>query len=190
MAQWIGVQDKTIPATEEQDWLASAVAAHARHLYGIAYRVLRNAPDAEDCVQEALLRAWRYRKRQEIVNEAAWLARITWRTALDGRNRRTDLPLEEADVNSALRSSGQTPEKSAADQQMLARVEQMIGALPRKLRDPLILSVWGEMDASEIATVLNTSPASVRSRLLRARRQLKEKLLWQAFRREKHEQEG
>lgn len=179
MTRGIEVHDETAPATEAQDWLALAAVTHARRLYGIAYRVLRNAPDAEDCVQEALLRAWRYRKRQEIANEAAWLARITWRTALDRKGRRTAFCLEEVDGDSRLRSSGQTPEESAADREMLARVEQMIAALPRKLRDPLILSVWGEMDASEIAAVLELSPASVRSRLLRARRQLKDRLLQQ-----------
>jgi RNA polymerase sigma-70 factor (ECF subfamily) len=60
--------------------------------------------------------------------------------------------------------------------QVGAVLEKLIGALPEKLRAPLILSAIDEMSPREIAATLNINEGAVRSRVFRARQILKEKL--------------
>jgi RNA polymerase sigma-70 factor (ECF subfamily) len=60
--------------------------------------------------------------------------------------------------------------------QSSATLERLIGALPDKLREPLILSTLEEMSPREVAATLGINEAAVRSRVFRARQILKEKL--------------
>src|SRR5512147_1606632 len=61
----------------------SVVHEHARLVFKVAYSVVRNVEDAEDCVQETFLRAYRSGDLPEINDPKAWLARIAWRVAID-----------------------------------------------------------------------------------------------------------
>lgn len=161
----------TEPASDAE-WEATLMA-HARRLYHIAYGVLRHHADAEDAVQEALQRAWRYRARgSRIENPAAWLARIVWRTALTRRRRTPTVPLDEIEP---LPASGASVEELTTRREMQQLIETMLQRLPRKLREPLLLSTVEELSNTEIAYVLGISEAAVRGRCLRARRLLQQK---------------
>ncbi|HVB39945.1 MAG TPA: sigma-70 family RNA polymerase sigma factor [Terriglobales bacterium] len=163
-------------AASDRCW-EDALCAHTRLLYRIAYSVLRNHADAEDAVQETLHRAWRYRARFErIENPVAWLSRIAWRTAQDRRRHSPTVPLEDLDGLRQQRASGASADDLAAHHQMKRLVDELIRHLPRKLREPLLLSTVDELTVIEIAYMLRISPAAVRSRCLRARRLLREKL--------------
>lgn len=162
--------------TESETWEA-AVWVHARMLYRIAYAVLRNHHDAEDAVQETLQRAWRYRSRfAQVENPAAWLARIAWRVAKARRPRPGMVSVEELNAISELRASGISAEQLAQQKQMKALADQMIRHLPKKLRQPLLLSTVEELSAREVGQILGIPEASVRTRCLRARRLLRDKL--------------
>jgi RNA polymerase sigma-70 factor (ECF subfamily) len=160
------------------DEFEDAVRAHARHVYQVAYSVLRNHHDAEDAAQEAFLRLLKQRKRwAEIHNSRAWLARTAWRLALDRRRRDPEVALEEAvDTVSKLRAQGKSAEEVAAHAEMRALLDHLIAALPRELRDALTLSTVEEMTSTEISEVLGIPEGSVRRRLMRARELLREKL--------------
>ncbi len=162
--------------TESEAWEA-AVWAHAGMLYRIAYAVLRNHHDAEDAAQETLQRAWRYRGRLAAVeNPAAWLARIAWRVANARRPRLGMVSVEELNAISELRASGASAEQLAERREMKQMADQFIRHLPKKLRQPLLLSTVEELSAREIGKILGIPEASVRTRCLRARRLLREKL--------------
>lgn len=170
----MAVQPATL--TEPEAWEAT-VWMHARMLYRIAYAVLRNHHDAEDAVQETLQRAWRYRSRfAEVENPAAWLARIAWRVAKARRPRPGMVSVEELSAIAELRASGASAEQLAAQRQMKDLADQLIRHLPKKLRQPLLLSTVEELPAKEIGKILGIPEASVRTRCLRARRLLREKL--------------
>jgi RNA polymerase sigma-70 factor (ECF subfamily) len=157
------------------------VNEHASLVYRLAYSVLRNHHDAEDAVQECFLRVWKWRDRlHQVRNRKTWLARIAWTSALDRRARR---PLF-AGVDDA---SGENPLESLPDcrlnqdeqlavDQMRRLLELMIVTLPDELRQPLELSTVQELNSTEIAEIMDIPESSVRTRLLRARRLLKEKL--------------
>jgi len=160
------------------DEFEAVVRDHSRLVYRIAYSVLRNHHDAEDATQETFMRCLRWWKRLDPVrNRRAWLARTAWRVALDRRPRFQQVSLDDAATTiESLHATGAGADEIAANQQMEALVERLIAALPRELREPLALSTVDELTSPEIAAVLGIPEGSVRTRLMRARQVLKEKL--------------
>ena len=158
--------------------LESVVRQHARFVYQIAYLLLRNHHDAEDATQETFVRVWRYRKRlPEVLDRKAWLARIAWRVALDRRKNAAEISLADAaEAVLNLYASGESAEKIASDKQMAVLLDQLIATLPGKSRDPMLLSLNQELSHVEISKVLSIPESSVRTRLFRARRILRQKL--------------
>lgn len=158
--------------------LEAFVRRHARFVYQIAYAVLRNHHDAEDATQETFVRVMRnWRRLPEVRDERAWLARVAWRTALGHRKAAPEIPLDEAAAAVLnLCAAGGDAEQIAGDKQMAALLGEMITLLPRKLRDPLQLSLSAELSSAEIGQVLSIPEGSVRSRLFQARRLLRRKL--------------
>ncbi len=155
--------------------LEGLVREHSRLVFKVAYAALHSIHDAEDVVQEVFLRVLRRQNRLgEVADMRAWLARIAWNVANDRRRgtRETDVLEEVAEP----RSPAASPEHSAERQQMAEAVGRMIAALPRELRDPLVLSAVEEMAGGEIAAVLGIPESAVRSRVFRARQILKERL--------------
>jgi RNA polymerase sigma-70 factor (ECF subfamily) len=173
------VLSESIPiAGAAGDELEVAVREHARFVYRVAYAVLRNHHDAEDAAQEAFFRFWRRRKHWPgIRDRRAWLARTAWRVALDRRKRASEVSLEEAaEAVRQLRAGGSSADEIAAQAQMHGLLERLIATLPQELRDALVLSTVEEMTSAEISEVLSIPEGSVRTRLLRARGLLREKL--------------
>jgi RNA polymerase sigma-70 factor (ECF subfamily) len=178
VAEQAFVSEAVMMATE--DALESAVREHARLVYRIAYSALRNHHDAEDAAQETFVRVLRYKKKLEGVRDPkTWLARIAWRVAVERSRKRPEISMSEAETASAvveIRSQLASAEESTLGNEMAALLASLITALPDPLRDALRLSTIEELSPSEVAGVLGTSEASVRSRLFRARQILKEKL--------------
>jgi RNA polymerase sigma-70 factor (ECF subfamily) len=162
------------------------VAQHTTMLFRIAYSILRNHHDAEDAVQECFLRVLKYGKNlAEVRNTKTWLARIAWTVALDKRKPRGAAPrnlLSLDDEQSGqklleqLQTSGLAPDAQLVREQSRRLLEQLIPTLPEDLRHPLELSTVQELNSTEIGEVLNIPENSVRTRLMRARQMLKEKL--------------
>jgi len=168
-------------ARGEDEAVENLVKEHARFVYRIAYAVLRSHHDAEDAAQETFLRVLRYGRRLAAVeNQKMWLARIAWHVAIDrskSRRRTRELTIENSD-----RAFDDVPGTDASADEALERaqigatVERLISGLPKKLREPLVLSTIREMSPREVGAVLGISEAAVRSRVFRARQILKEKL--------------
>ena len=161
-----------------RDEFEATVREQARLVYKIAYSVLRNHHDAEDVAQETFLRFLRQRKRwAEIRDRRAWLAAVAWRVALDRKRLPAEVRLEEtAEVVSKLRADGAAVDEIAASRQMMSLLERLVSSLPLDLREALILSATEELTSVEISEVLGIPEGSVRTRLLRAREILREKL--------------
>jgi RNA polymerase sigma-70 factor (ECF subfamily) len=161
--------------------LAALVREHSRLVYRIAYAVLRGHHDAEDATQETFIRVLRYSSKLAAVEDPkTWLARIAWRVAVDRnrqRGRTREVALEDPEKPLPETASTDVPaDETMHGAQLSAALERMIGALPKKLREPLILSTIEEMSLKEVAATLDINEAAVRSRVFRARQILREKL--------------
>ncbi len=162
-------------ARTEEDQLELAVREHAQVVFRIAYSVLRNHHDAEDATQETFLRAMRARRKLTSVDDPQrWLARIAWRVAVEKKRKAPPVPLEE--VADRLESNDAPADEAMIDRQIAQLLEQMIPALPRRLRDVVTLSTVRTLSSTDVAAALKISEAAVRSRLFRARQILRAKL--------------
>jgi RNA polymerase sigma-70 factor, ECF subfamily len=165
----------------QDEALEGLVRQHAQLVYRIGYAALRSHHDAEDVTQETFLRVLRYsHKLASVENHKIWLARIAWRVAVERNRRRRstqEIPLEDPEKPILELPSLEAPADEALHSwQVGAQLERLIAALPKKLREPLILSAVKEMSPREVAATLGINEAAVRSRVFRARQVLKEKL--------------
>ena len=156
----------------EEATLAALVSQYAGTLYRVAFSVLRNPADAEDAVQEAFLRVLRHRDSLgEVRDQRVWLIRIVWNIVLDRKRRAKTRPETDdvAELARVLPSGGLTAEQIASAAQHHAHVLACVEQLPAKERQVIMLSAFEELTSVEIASVLNITESSVRSRLFRAR---------------------
>jgi len=151
-----------------QDGFAALVRRQSRLVFRVAYAVLRNRADAEDVAQEVFWKLHRTGAWRAIDDEPAFLARATWRMAVDRRPRRAFAPVPELPVASH--------EQNVLDDDLHTLVHRLIDELPDELRLVLALTAVQELNSRQIAELLATPEGTVRTRLARARQVLKEKL--------------
>ena len=131
--------------------------------YRVAVSILRRQQDAEDAVQQALLKAWSARRKAWKDCEQAWVMRIVINECRNiQRYRMRVTPVEVM------------PEAPASVPDIALRMA--IDALPEALRLPLLLKYMESMSEKEVARALGLSVPSVKSRLMRARRALRKEL--------------
>lgn len=158
--------------------LASGV--HRAELTAYCRRMLGSSFDAEDAVQETLLRAWRASGRFEgRAPLRAWLYRIARNVCLDALGHAARQPIPVEDVPQHVDACGD-PNPSDPCDRALARerlrlaIVAAIASLPPKQRAVLLLRDVLSWRASEVAELLATTPAGVNSALQRARATLEE----------------
>ncbi len=161
---------------------------HLDALYGTAYRLARNPRDAEDLVQEALMRAYRFWDTfEKDSNCKAWLLRILTNTFINEyqRKRRQREVLdaataEQSATDGVLAHEGAQAQKSP-EGMMLERsvsddVQRALDALPADFRTAVVLCDVDGLAYKEIAEVMDCPVGTVMSRLFRGRRLLQQSL--------------
>jgi RNA polymerase sigma-70 factor (ECF subfamily) len=166
---------------EAASTVEALVADYTGMVFRIAFSILRNHHDAEDATQECFLRVVKFKKLHKVRNVKTWLARVAWTAALDKRRSAREMAsLDEETLGvtllESLRDAAPAADDRMAGRQMQELLERLIAGLPEDLRYPLELSTVQELNSAEIAEVMEIPEASVRTRLFRARKQLKEKL--------------
>lgn len=156
---------------------AALVERNSARMFRVAYSMLRNAHDAEDAVQEAFLKLYRTDGWRRMENERAFLARTVWRVALDrAASHKTAEDVAGPEIAGLeIASTGATPEESAAGIDERELLRQMIECLPEELRRPLVLSAIEEMTSGEVAEILGIPEGTVRTRVMRAKAELKKR---------------
>ncbi len=147
-------------------------------LYSAALYVLRNEQDAEDVIQEAFLRLWKFPGRIESGKIPAWLRRVVHNLCIDQtRRRKTQAKHLGRPDPYALECLAAGPERrpdelSAEQDELLAAME----ALAPETRSILVMHYFQGMKLVEIAEVLDLNPSTVKVRIHRARRSLRREL--------------
>ena len=169
--------ESTLSCTIAADFEA-LVQAHARFLFKVAYAVLRNPEDAEDVVQETFFRAYRSGEAGKVDRVRAWLARIAWRLAIDRVRQRNGNGRKMASGESMelLPAGHPGAEEWLIQREKIAILNRLLAALSRDLREVLQLSTVEGMTSAEVAELLGIPESSVRDRLSRARKLMKQKL--------------
>lgn len=183
---------------DEARWVAQTLAGDQRafsHLveryagavYNQAYRMLGNAQDAEDAVQEIFLRAYtRLESFDSSRRFVTWLLSIGANYCIDRLRRRRYAWLTLDDVAFWLPSGAAGPERSALDRERRELVQQALQRLPDHYRLVTVLRYWHDLSYDEIVAATGLSESTVKTRLHRARKMLAEALgadgevLWDA----------
>ena len=151
-------------------------------LYRVGRRLTGETADAEDLVQETLLRAWRgWAGFTPGSNVRAWLLTILRNTFVSRwRSRKREgisISLDDADPHAIYRAVGsEDPEGHFFERVVDAKVLAAVEALPEEFREALVLSDLEGLPYAEVAEVLAIPVGTVKSRLFRARRLLQHRL--------------
>jgi len=156
----------------DRDAFEMIIRTHSRTLFAIAYGILQNREEAEDVVQDALVKAWKSRWRvRDPEKFPAWLATIARYRARDvfKRRRTTSLPpdVEEEPAPSSER---------IADAELDRQLHSALAALPELHRSALTLRYFEEMDYETIENLLGLSNGALRGILGRALASMRKQL--------------
>ena len=171
----------------DREAFARLVEIHQHGAWRVAMSALGRAEEAEDAAQEAFISAWQSLAALRGDDRfRPWLLSIAWRKALDRRrglrawlrplSRRPDgaggplWTIEDAP------DLAMTPEAALLSRDAAMSARRLIAALPRKLRDPLLLAATGDHRYEEIAGMLGVPIGTVKWRVSEARRIVKAKL--------------
>lgn len=143
--------------------------------YRTAYLVMRDRQDAEEAVQEAFLRVWRFRDALPDGDAVhPWIYRVLVNTC--NSQLRKEIPRRErAEGDAALTTLVGTEPLPEAIHAASSAAEDVTGALadlPENLRIPAVLRYWTGLSEKEIALAIRRRPGTVKSRLHEARRRL------------------
>ena len=150
---------------------------HGRFLFTVAYRLTGNSEDAQDLVQESLLRVRRGLATYEPGSLEGWLARIVTNVFLDEMRRKARRPTAALPENPDLVLPPSAAADDAADAAGLStEIQAAIAALPEEFRVPLVLCDVADRSYEDIAATLDVPIGTVRSRLHRGRKLLRREL--------------
>jgi len=159
-------------AEDDEAAFRQLVERHIDRAYGIALRIVGSRADAEDVVQDTLLKVWTHRGRWQHgrAKFSTWLYRVITNRCIDLRRQpRTD------DVDAIPEPADARPDATSAMQrnEVTGMLEKAMQQLPEQQRIAVILSYHEDMSNSEIADVMNTTVSAVESLLKRGRQHLK-----------------
>ncbi|MBT8240773.1 MAG: sigma-70 family RNA polymerase sigma factor [Acidimicrobiia bacterium] len=150
---------------------------HGRFLYGLAYRLTGNHHDAQDVVQDVLIRVQRGLGSYQPGNIEGWLSRITTNAFLDRvrkSNRRPTVALPEDPDRVIEGSPGADAE--LAQESLPDDLQQLLSELSPEYRVPVVLKDVVGFSYEEISDALDVPMGTVRSRIHRGRAQLRRAL--------------
>jgi RNA polymerase sigma-70 factor (ECF subfamily) len=159
----------------EQDELDAWLAQDYAAAYRTACLVLRDRDAAQDAVQEAFLRVWRFRSAiPDGAGRKAWLYRVVVNACVSRVRAETSRAGKDSGPEGleALPSEAPEPEQLAERSQLAGDVLAALAALPEHLRIPLVLRFYAGLSEKEIATAIDRRPGTVKSRLHEARARL------------------
>jgi RNA polymerase sigma factor (sigma-70 family) len=151
---------------------------HLRAAYNLAGWLLQNRADAEDVVQEAYLRAFRFFAGYHGGDSRAWLLTIVRNTSYNWlqQNRSRELTDPINDQIELIESGGPDPEAFVIQSEDCEALRAALDNLPIEFREVVVLREFEDLSYKEIATIADLPIGTVMSRLARARSRLQQQL--------------
>jgi len=172
--------------SEDRREFDALVQRYHKQAYNIAYRMAGNHADAEDLVQEAFIRAFRFfgQYRRELPFDS-WLYKIMSNVFIDrlrkkpkAKIRSLDQPVvtQDGEAQFDVPDTSDGPEEVVLSREMDTRIQAALDTLPEVFRLTVIYADIEGLSYEEIAEATDTNIGTVRSRLHRGRRLLRNKL--------------
>lgn len=179
----------SMDASREERLISDAVAGdsaafselmtlHERRMYAVALRICANREDAQDCLQDAMLRI--YRSLGSFKGQSSfstWVYRITTNTCLDELRRRKSR--NAASLDNLLENgwspsdNDNAPEKYALASEQRRTIDRAIAELPEDMRSAVVLRDVQGFSYDEIAEILEANIGTIKSRISRGREKLR-----------------
>ena len=166
------------PGWQPPSW-DELVHEHSRRVYRWAYRLTGDPHDAEDLTQDVFVRVFRSLSTYTPGSFEGWLHRITTNLFLDGvrrRSRQRTVPLHEHDAVDLVGDRGADPAQRLVEAALDPDVQAALDDLPDDFRRVVLLADVEGLSYEEIADVVGIKMGTVRSRLHRGRRQMRDSL--------------
>jgi RNA polymerase sigma-70 factor (ECF subfamily) len=163
----------------DSEAIGTIIAAHREQVLRVAWRMLFDLDEAQDAAQEVFVRFLKYLKGlDETQNPGGWFYRVTVNVSRDvekKRRRRQWLPMPDHDHCSApnFAQAAADPSERLAFSEEASRVARSLKLLPAKERSVLILRDVEGLSTCEVAKILGSTEATVRSQACRAKVRLK-----------------
>jgi RNA polymerase sigma-70 factor, ECF subfamily len=182
----VAVREKpTSSAGDRRALFESLARSTHKQAFALAYRLTGNASEAEDLVQESMIRAFRFFHRyDDALPFSSWLYRIMSNTHIDmvrrrGRLRTTSLDQGGSDRTSTweIADRNSSPDRLMLDDALEEPMQAGLLSMTPEFRTAVLLADVEGMAYEEIAEIMGTSIGTVRSRIHRGRKQLRNYLL-------------
>lgn len=158
------------------EW-SELVAEHADSVYRLAYRLSGNVQDAEDLTQDTFMRVFRSLKDYQPGTFEGWLHRITTNLFLDMVRRRSIIRMEELPEDyERVEGTHMGPEREFDMRNLDPALQRALDDLAPEFRVAVILCDGLDMTYDDIARTLGVKMGTVRSRIHRARSQMRSSL--------------
>jgi RNA polymerase sigma-70 factor, ECF subfamily len=150
------------------------VEAHSGEIFAYVWRMLRDTADAEDCLQETFLRAYRSFSRVKAgSNYRAWLYKIATNTARTHVKQRGRIAVRTSDLDPELQSDRAAPIDRVVRRETIELVTRAIEALPHQQRAALIMRQYQELSYDDIAAALDCTAETARANVYQALKKLR-----------------
>ena len=164
--------------SRDEQAIAETEKTYGGFCYSIAYRILQNVQDAEECVNDAMLRIWNAIPPAKPDNLRAFVITLTRRLALDRYDAhhaakrgagQTDIPLETL---SGSLTSAADPARTAEQKMLREALGRFLSGLPKDTRIMFVERYWYMLSVREIAEHHGITQSRVKMSLSRTRRKL------------------
>lgn len=165
---------------EDQDGFTRYVVPELEVMLRVARSITGNPTDADDLVQDTLMRAYRSIDRFDGRYPRAWLLTIMRNAQINRVRRKRPTLLRDPEATLAVvantDSDGQTPESAVLDQTFDSAVERALKAIPAQFREAIYLVDIDGLSYNEAAAVLDVPVGTIMSRLHRGRKLIRNDL--------------
>lgn len=153
------------------------VETHQARVIGTISKMLGSEAEAEDLAQQVFIRVWKSAPRyQPTAKFTTWLFRITRNLVFNEVRRKRHFADQSEDAPEPVERSEREPDRILLDEELQRAIQEAINQLPESQRLAIILRRYEELPYEEIAKVMGTTVAAVKSILFRARAELRDRL--------------
>lgn len=167
--------------------ISETATKYGKYLYSISYRILLNAEDAEECVNDTCNDAWQSMPPHRPSVLSTFLGKITRRLSIDRWRKRSadkrgggEIALALDELDECVSGSG-SAEDEAEHRELLNKINEFLKALPRGERQVFMCRYWYMDPVSDIAKQFGYSESKIKSMLYRTRHKLRAMLVKEGY---------